>query len=276
MRKFLVSLFSRVCAALIVGLVIPAVSGYQSLTLSWDANQEPDVAGYILYYGDASGHYTNSIDVGNVTTTIASNLVDGVSYFFTVTAYNTSRLESAPSNEVTTKLNNPPIARPDVVIAAPNITTRFALGSFLRNDIDFDRDPITILGVSSSSTQSGSVLFFRGVIYYTPPKDFTGTDGFTYTVTDGKGGTSTAQATVNVQVPTKPTLMSSNVLPQGGGAIKAQFQGLPSFKFSVEASTDLKTWQPIGTATGDKNGLVEYLDANAASFAIRYYRITIP
>lgn len=276
MRNFLVSLFRRVCAGLIVGLTIPAASGFQSLTLAWDANQEPDVAGYILYYGDACGHYTNSIDVGNVTTTIASNLVEGASYFFAVTAYNTSRLESAPSNEVTTKVNNPPTARPDSVKATLNSTTRFSLGSFLRNDIDLDRDSITLLSVSASSTQSGSVTFFRGVIYYTPAQGFTGTDVFTYTVTDGKGGTSTSQATVNVQVPTKPTLMSSNVLPQGGGVIKAQFQGLPFFKFTVEASTDLKVWQPIGSATGDKTGFVEFLDVDAASYATRYYRITIP
>jgi hypothetical protein len=74
------------------------------VTLSWDANREPEVAGYIVYYGDASGHYTNSFDVGKVTTTVASNLVTGAAYFFVVTAYSTSKLESAPSNEVSCRV----------------------------------------------------------------------------------------------------------------------------------------------------------------------------
>lgn len=72
----------------------------QSVTLVWDANTETDLAGYIAYYGPASGVYTNAIDVGNVTTVLITNLLDRFTYYFVVTAYNTSGLESEPSNEV--------------------------------------------------------------------------------------------------------------------------------------------------------------------------------
>ena len=71
-----------------------------SVRLAWDANTETDLAGYIMYYGVASRTYTNAIDVGNVTTGAISNLVDGTMYYFAVTAYNTSGLESDFSNEV--------------------------------------------------------------------------------------------------------------------------------------------------------------------------------
>jgi len=76
------------------------VAPFQSVTLVWDANTEPDLAGYISHWGPGTGVYTNACDVGNVTTTVISNLVENCTYYFVVTAYNTSGLESEPSNEV--------------------------------------------------------------------------------------------------------------------------------------------------------------------------------
>src|SRR5437016_6295513 len=74
--------------------------GTNGVPLAWDPNPEPDIAGYILYCGTASGTYTNSIDVGNVDTAGVSGLFNGLTYFFVVTAYNTAGLESDPSNEI--------------------------------------------------------------------------------------------------------------------------------------------------------------------------------
>ena len=70
------------------------------ITLEWDPNSEPDLAGYKLYYGTASGNYTNAIDVGNQVTYTVTGLNPGVTYYFAVTAYNTSGFESDYSNEV--------------------------------------------------------------------------------------------------------------------------------------------------------------------------------
>lgn len=33
------------------------------VTLAWDANTEPDIAGYMIHYGTASRDYTHSVDV---------------------------------------------------------------------------------------------------------------------------------------------------------------------------------------------------------------------
>jgi len=78
----------------------------QSVTLAWDANTELDVAGYRLYYGTASRSYDQSIDVQNVTTNAVGNLQEGTTYFFAVTAYSTSGLESDFSNEVSHTATN--------------------------------------------------------------------------------------------------------------------------------------------------------------------------
>lgn len=58
-----------------------------NLTLNWDTNPEPDLAGYRIYYDTDSGYpYAHSVDVGNVTTCTLSGLPANA-IFFSVTAY---------------------------------------------------------------------------------------------------------------------------------------------------------------------------------------------
>ena len=70
------------------------------VTHEWDPNTEPDLAGYKLYYGTSSGNYPNVIDVGNQVTYTVTGLIPGETYYFSVTAYNTSGYESDYSNEI--------------------------------------------------------------------------------------------------------------------------------------------------------------------------------
>jgi len=69
----------------------------------------------------------------------------------------------------------------------------------LANDSDPDDDPLTVGDYDSSSTQGGTVTCTAaGVCTYTPPRDFHGTDTFTYTASDGHGGTGVATVTITV------------------------------------------------------------------------------
>jgi hypothetical protein len=70
------------------------------VTLAWDPNSEPDLEGYNFYWGYASRDYAFSKDVGNVTEYTVTGLIPGITYYFAVTAYNTSGLESDYSDEV--------------------------------------------------------------------------------------------------------------------------------------------------------------------------------
>jgi hypothetical protein len=113
-----------------------------SVMLEWDANTETDLAGYKIYYGPASGIYTNVVDVGNLISNRVSGLLLGTEYFFAVTAYNTSGVESPFSNEVGYKLlngtNAPPTLAPisDLILSedAPErtiIVTGISPGSLI-------------------------------------------------------------------------------------------------------------------------------------------------
>jgi len=99
--------WTRIVGGLIgIGLLLgpspAAVAG--SASLAWDPNGEEDLAGYQLYYGQSSGSYQFTVDVGNQTTHTLSGLTDGQTYYFAVTAYDTSGNESNFSNEVSITL----------------------------------------------------------------------------------------------------------------------------------------------------------------------------
>ena len=99
-------------------------------------------------------------------------------------------------------VNNPPVAENDsaTVESGKSITI-----NVLSNDSDPDGDTINISKIASPSM--GIALISGNSITYTANSDVDGTDTFTYTISDGKGGEDTA--TVNVEV-TKPEL---NKLP---------------------------------------------------------------
>jgi hypothetical protein len=71
-----------------------------SVTLAWDDSQEEDIAGYRVYYGTTSGHYTTMISVGAKTTCTITNLEPGRTYYFAATAYDHSGNESGLSVEI--------------------------------------------------------------------------------------------------------------------------------------------------------------------------------
>ena len=71
-----------------------------SVTLAWGASADSSVVGYRVYWGGASAHYTNVVDVGEVTSNAVANLQPGATYYFAVTAYDNTDLESLFSNEL--------------------------------------------------------------------------------------------------------------------------------------------------------------------------------
>jgi hypothetical protein len=84
---------------LLLNLFLPTEAA-ERVTLAWDPNPEPDIAGYKLRYGLQSRKYTTLVDVGNVTNATVSGLVTSNVYYFVLTAYNTVALESDYSAEL--------------------------------------------------------------------------------------------------------------------------------------------------------------------------------
>jgi hypothetical protein len=99
--------------------------------------------------------------------------------------------------QVVSSLNTPPVATNDNATTLKGTTVNIAV---LANDADANGDPLSV----SSFTQpaNGTVTFANGIASYAPRLRFTGTDTFTYIVTDGQSVSNVA--TVTVQVTSKP------------------------------------------------------------------------
>jgi hypothetical protein len=72
-----------------------------SVKFIWGLNPESELAGYKLYIGNQSRAYSQALDVGLVTTFQLNGLQPGYTYFFALTAYDHTGLESDFSRELT-------------------------------------------------------------------------------------------------------------------------------------------------------------------------------
>ena len=81
-------------------ILASAIAYSATMTLAWDANSEPEVTGYKVYYGAESGNYSYAVDIGNYTSCTVSDLEPGKTYYFAVTAYDIENNESAFSEEI--------------------------------------------------------------------------------------------------------------------------------------------------------------------------------
>jgi hypothetical protein len=86
------------CAAVLWLAPVPLRAG-QSVVLAWSPSISTDVVGYRIYYGTASGNYTNQVTVGSTNSTTISGLADGTTYFFAATSLDEAGNESPFSNE---------------------------------------------------------------------------------------------------------------------------------------------------------------------------------
>lgn len=81
------------------GLVVQDPGYGTQLQLSWNANPENDLAFYTLHYGVAQGVYDSVLPLGKVTGAGVIGLTEGVTYYFALSATNTSGMTSALSAE---------------------------------------------------------------------------------------------------------------------------------------------------------------------------------
>ena len=91
-------------------------------------------------------------------------------------------------------VNRPPVANPDTATTPENVPVNIAV---LANDTDPENDPLSITGFTPPG--HGIVTKNSLTLVYTPTLGYSGSDNFTYTISDGHGNTATASVTVTIQ-----------------------------------------------------------------------------
>ena len=164
-----------------------------NITLAWDPSPDPSIVSYRVYYGSASGNYTNSVQTGGATTATVSNLLEGVTYYFAATASDSNGLESNYSNETS-----------GTVDTANKVPTLNALVNITLNE-DAGPQTVSLSGISSGASNevqtltvtaasSNPALIPTPTVTYTSPN---ATGSLTFTPAAVAFGSATVTVTVN-------------------------------------------------------------------------------
>jgi large repetitive protein len=147
-------------------------------------------------------HGTVVIQSGKILYTPATNYVGPDSFTYTVSDGH-GGFDTAVVNITVNNVNQNPNAQNDV--ASVNANSAITI-DVLQNDSDQDildnlsTIPLSITAVSTPSKGTASIV--NNKVVYTANNTFTsGTDTFTYTVSDGQGGVDTATVTISLNTP---------------------------------------------------------------------------
>lgn len=137
---------------------------------------------------------------------------------FTYTIQDSAGVQRTADVSITVvPVNDPPTATGESAQTEPNTPIEFLISDLLSNDSAGPLEPnqsLSIVAVDGLIQSGSSVVIDGNLIRYTPATDFDGTDGFTYTVSDGIE-TVTADVTIEVSFEFEPV---NFVLPDGGSS----------------------------------------------------------
>ncbi len=155
--------------------------------------------------------------------------------------------------------NSAPVASPDTLVALEDGGTVSI--DPRTDDTDDDDDPLTIVGVSATTHGKGTVGFTATSVRYTPTANATGGDGFTYTVSDGRGGTDEALVAVSITPVNDPPNAANDAftVAAGSGAnaltVRANDSILPDTGETLAISAITQPPNGVVAITGGGTGL---------------------
>jgi|GEM_PF-1247577 len=162
-------------------------------------DSDPDGDALTITAVGTPAHGTVSLVGGTITYTPTAGYVGADSFTYTVSD-GKGGTKTGTVNVTVQGANQAPVAVNDSATTSAGQAVTF---NPLSNDSDPDGDTLVISSVGAAA--NGIVTKTNNAITYTPANGFTGVDSFTYTISDGRGGTKTATVTVTV------TAASTNV-----------------------------------------------------------------
>ena len=216
-------------------------------------------------YDPATNTWTTEAPMPTARTELAAGVVNGVLYALggvnNVSGY-------LATNEAFTP-NQQPVANDFSV----TLTTTAGTIPVLANASDPDGDTVTVSAVTQGA--NGTVTINNdGTVTYALTRFFSGTDSFTYTVSDGRGGMATGTVTVQVQVPPSQgiTLVSTQVanLNLNNGQINSLSSKLDAAQQSLSSGNNNAAANQLGAFINQVRALKNsgQLDPGIADFLI--------
>lgn len=241
------------------------------VTLAWDPSD--DATGYRLYWGTESGVYSQSQDVGNITSYTVPLLVNTITYYFSVTAYNEAG-ESDYSSEI--RYTIPPL--PTLVYLQVSPSPDILSWSL-------PEQPDTLLGFIVFRKETGVAETNRWTVFDPNARSFSMADDIPlssykfwvvgFTRFGRQQIFSESSPTLEyTKAPVEYLFNDHYIYPltkMEDGRWRILFYGLQHWDNLVEASGDLTHWRMVGPAEEFVTGWYRAYDSSTAPW--QFYRI---
>ncbi len=109
----LATILTMLTTLMMTAFIAPVVMANETtpvdVELGWDTVPEPNVVGYRVYIGTASGQYPRVEEATTDPSHMVTGLERGVTYYFVVAAFNDQGAEGVPSEELVVTTETPPL-----------------------------------------------------------------------------------------------------------------------------------------------------------------------
>jgi Ca2+-binding RTX toxin-like protein len=182
---------------------------------------------------------------GTFTIAPAANFNGPMTLSYAVSDGKGGKLTGQNRSYAVTAVNDTPVAVADSGYAtAANAAVIILASSLLANDQDVDGDTLSISAVGGA-THGTVALNAAGNVVFTPAANYTGAASFTYTLSDGHGGSATASATLVVN-PTEIVGQTNQFQVAGTAAADHITVGVTNITVNAGAGDDVITLKAGG------------------------------
>lgn len=127
-----------------------------TVDLTWQACPEADIKAYRVYYGTTSRIYGTPLSVGNVTMHTITGLAQGITYYFAVSAVDTSDNESGWSQELAVQLTD--TESPVVAVVTPSTSGVYETETSILTVAGTATDNVGVTQIGWSNSRGGGGL----------------------------------------------------------------------------------------------------------------------
>jgi hypothetical protein len=217
-----------------------------------------DATGNVVFSTTNGVLSTNVLSSGSATSSVITNLQRGLNVI-TLAYLGDSNFFGSTNSLNQTVTNHPPIANnPSYTRNAAVNTFKVLVSDLLSNATDFDADNLTLASIGPT-TNNATVLVTGSYVLYANTNAVA--DQFSYTVSDGFGGTNTGTVTLNLS--STPLFGQSAIVSTSGGTATLSFAGIADYSYSVSRTTNLLSWVTIWTTNAPVGGLFQFVDTSA-------------
>jgi hypothetical protein len=270
---------------------VSVTAGQSRIWISWQANSDPDLAGYRIYYrsgqagppwdGTAAVEGTASPVMVTGTNCLLRGLTLGTNCFVAVSAVDTTGNESplSPPIQATTP-PGAPLPPTGVTVRFGADGTNILMWALSEDDGYNDRDVVryevwraVLPGgsyVKVGEASAGIGLFSEPNVASSPGQYVSYAVTAVALVAGQESSSSQATAASLIQAPvlTVPAVLAD-------GSVRLSLSGIAGLSYTIQTSTNLVDWVPLQGFVST-NGTVTVVDPAAVDFIHRFYRAVMP